>query len=355
MRRTPSRRATITDVAAAAGVSPQTVSNVLNSPQLVRPATRERVRTQIDLLGYRPSSAARGLRNQRAGAVGVELMGCGRGSDVAPLLLRSLAARATEHQVHLVPFVESQGGSALEGYREMTRRRLVDAFVFADTSSGDPRPTWLVEHGIPFATFGRVYGHPELTCWADVDGHGGLTLAVEHLVDKGYGTVGYLGWPLHLEDPAVSEDRHGGWVDATTRLGVRGPSAVAVQDLASAVAAADDLLDQLGPGDAVACASDLLALGVVYAASRRGLIVGPDLGVVGFDGSLVADRHGITTVVQPWTDLADHLLRTVHDQLAGGDMPTGGFLLEPTLAPGPSTDRDAPAAAYAPLPIQTRR
>lgn len=354
-RSTSSRRATITDVAAAAGVSRQTVSNTINAPDRVRPLTRARVLAEIDRLGYRASSAARGLRSRRAGAVGVELNVSRDGSDIAPLMLAALTVQAPAFDVHLVPFADQHVFPTVEAYRDMARRHLVDAFVFADTHSGDPRPEWLVDQGIPFAAFGRLYGRPDLTRWADVDGQHGLGLAVEHLVGSGYDTVAYLGWPLHLEDPAVAEDRHRGWVDATARLGVTGPSAVTEQELAPAVEAADDLLDELGRGDAVACASDLLALAVLYAAARRGLSVGEDLGVVGFDGSLVARRHGLTTVVQPFADLAACLLSVIRDQLLIGGVPESGHLLAPTLSAGPSTDRESRLTAYASLPSQTRR
>ena len=333
------RRATIHDVAAAAAVSRQTVSNVLNSPQVVRPETRARVQAEIDRLGYRPSSAARSMRNQRAGAVGYELNAVDGGGDIGHLVLTALTVQTPTFGVHMVPFADPTHFPAVEAYQDMARRNLVDAFIFADTHSGDPRPDWLQEARIPFATFGRIYSHPELTSWVDVDGHAGLGTAVRHLVDQGYGTVGYLGWPLHLEDPAVAEDRHQGWRDAVDELGVAGPDGATDQDLGAATSAAGELLDQLGPGDAVACASDLLALGVLYAASARGLQVGRDLGVVGFDGSLLATRHGLTTVDQPYDALASHLLRLVHDQLAGGAQPPAGQLLAPTLTPGPSTDR----------------
>lgn len=352
MRRSTSRRrATITDVATAAGVSRQTVSNTLNAPERVHPDTRVRVLAQVDRLGYRPSSAARGLRSRRSGAVGVELNVSDCGADVGPPMLSALTVRAPAYDVHLVPFADAQVFPTVDAYRDLTRRHLVDAFVFADTHSGDPRPEWLLEQDIPFAAFGRLYGHPELTCWADVDGHRGLGLAVEHLHDRGYRTVGYLGWPLHLDDPAVAEDRHRGWVEATARLGVEGPSAVTEQDLGPAVEAAGELLEELGPGDAVACASDLLALAVLYAAARRGVAVGTELGVVGFDGALVARRHGLTTVVQPFADLADCLLAMVRDQLLSGRVPDQGSLLAPTLTPGPSTDREARVTAYPPLAV----
>ncbi|MFX0537534.1 LacI family DNA-binding transcriptional regulator [Ornithinimicrobium sp. Y1847] len=343
------KRATIFDVASAAGVSRQTVSNALNAPERVKPATLERVRSEIDRLGYRPSSAARGMRSQRAGAIGVELNADGF-SDVGPLVLTQLALHAPSHDVHLVPFVQPDG-PVVDGYSDMSRRNLVDAYIFADTHVGDPRPGWLTARAIPFATFGRIYSHPELTCWADVDGHAGVGLAVEHLGAQGYGTVGYLGWPLNDRAEGVAEDRHRGWVDATAARGVTGPEICVHQDLDAAVAGAHDLLAQLAPGDAVACASDLLALGVLYAASHRGLRVGPDLGLVGFDGSAIAQRHQITSIAQPFEALAQTLLRLVHDQLSGRSPATSGQLLTPSLAPAASTDRESQLTAYTPIPV----
>ena len=67
------RAATVADVAAAAGVSRQTVSNVLNAPDVVRPATRERVERVIAELGYRPHASARRLRTRQSSTLGIRL------------------------------------------------------------------------------------------------------------------------------------------------------------------------------------------------------------------------------------------------------------------------------------------
>ena len=53
-------------------------------------------------------------------------------------------------------------------------QRLVDGFILADTRPGDPRPRWLLEHGVPFVAFGRIWDYPELTQWVDVDGRAGV-------------------------------------------------------------------------------------------------------------------------------------------------------------------------------------
>ena len=204
------QRVTILDVARQAAVSRQTVSNALTHPGRVHPDTLERVMAAIDELGYQPSSSAQSLRSQRAGALGVEVNTLGRGSHnetMAPFLA-SLGMRAGLHGTHVVPFGSPENSPMLDGYRQMWARRLVDAFVIADTHHGDPRPPWLEGNGIPFASFGRVWDDPTNTRWVDVDGAAGTRAAVAHCVAAGYRTVAYLGWP---HGSIVGDDRRHGW------------------------------------------------------------------------------------------------------------------------------------------------
>ena len=333
----PRMRTTIMDVARAAGVSRQTVSNAVNNPDRVRPDTLARVLLEVERLHYRPSSAARTLRHQRAGAVGTELNAVTDApSDIALPFLTALTLAAPRHACHMVPFASRDDFPMLSGYQDMVRRRLVDAFVLTDTHPGDPRPEWLEGAGIPYASFGRIYDDSSCTCWADVDGAAGSRMAVAHLAERGYRAVGFLGWPT---GSAVGDDRRHGWAEAVADHGIpAGPEGVSPQLLPDAVVAADALLDGLAPGDAVVCASDVLALGVHQAALGRGWRPGCDIGITGFDGSPTARLHGITTLSQPLDDIAELLLTFVHDQLAGAPAPDRGALLLPTLSVGESTD-----------------
>jgi LacI family transcriptional regulator len=334
-------RVTINDVARRAAVSRQTVSNVLSHPARVTPETRSRVQAAIDALGYQPSSSAQSLRSNRSGAVGVEINTLGPQSHnetMAPFLA-SLGMRATAHGKHIVPFGSTGTSPMLDGYREMRARGLVDAFVVADTHHGDPRPPWLEEHGIPFASFGRVWDDPTFTAWVDVDGAAGTRQAVAHCAAEGYRTIGFLGWPA---GSAVGDDRRAGW-----RQGVHehaevaaGPEAMADQNLDAARSAARRLLRELGQGDAVVCASDVLALGVHHELLLAGHRVGADIGVVGFDGSETARMHHLTSVAQPLDRIAEQVLSLLDHALAGERRPTLGELLEPTLVAARSTRPD---------------
>ncbi|PRY62581.1 LacI family transcriptional regulator [Knoellia remsis] len=330
-------RATIIDVAQAAGVSRQTVSNSLKHPERVRPDTLERVLAEIDRLDYTPSTAATSLRDQRAGAVGIELTGLGTtpSEALAPFLL-GLAVHAPAHDCHIVTFATDADRPEPERYRSMWRSRLVDAFVMMDTHPDDPRPGWLRERRVPFASFGRVWDDPSFTAWADVDGRAGTSDAVDHLAARGYERIGWLGWP---DGSAIGDERRSGWVDALERHGLDGPEARAEQDLVSAMAAAEGLVDSVGGGGAIVCTSDVLALGVHQVLLRRGLIPGRDVGIVGFDGSQTARTHGLTSVHQPYGAIADTLLTQVHDQLTDDELPSAGVMLAPELVPDASTER----------------
>lgn len=331
-------RVTIHDVARAAGVSRQTVSNAVNNPARVRPHTRDRVLAAIDDLGYHPSSSARSLRSSRSGAIGLELHTLGSHNATMAPVLTALSILAKQHASHVVPFGSASGSPMLEGYRDMWAGRLVDAFIVADTHHGDPRPPWLEQRDIPYASFGRVWDDPTFTRWVDVDGAAGTRAAVEHCLASGYRTVAYLGWP---QGSVVGDDRRSGWDSACGAAGpdARGPEAEADQDLDAAIAAAGPLVDQLAPGDAVVCASDELALGVHQVLVRRGLELGREVGVVGFDGSEIADMHHLTSVAQPFDAVADESLRLVRAALHGAAAPAGGSLLEPTLRHARSTRR----------------
>jgi LacI family transcriptional regulator len=326
-RTAPGARPTIVDVASAAGVSRQTVSNVLNRPDRVAPATLDRVRREIDRLGFTPHVSAQQLRRKRASAYGFEVNPSGhrRMGHILDEFLVELTVSAPGRASHLVAFAPDPD-DVVAGYRQTLASGLVDGFVLADTRTSDPRPPWLLEHEVPFVSFGRVWDLPELTRWVDVDGHAGVRDAVHHLVDAGYRQVGFLGWPV---GSPVGDDRRRGWRDAVAELGLdaSAPAAASVQDIDEATEAAEDVLDHLGPDAAVVCASDLLALGVLRAVRNRGLRPGADIGVVGFDDTDVAAAMGLSSVHQPVAEAA----RIAWDMLIDPVRHPGPVLLEPTL------------------------
>ncbi len=328
---TPRGRATILDVARAASVSRQTVSNVVNAPGRVAPETLARVNREIERLGFRPSRAARTLKQERAGAWGIELnsRGVGRLGSILDGFLVQITMRSRGHDSHIVPFTAQDNLAPIAAYEDMVASRIADGFILTDTRHGDPRPAWLRANAIPFAAFGRIWDDPTETRWVDVDGVVGVDAAVRHVVAEGYQRVGFLGWP---EGSPVGDDRRKGWSGATADLGVADASlqGTAPQDLTGAASAAAPLIDAVGRGGAIVCASDVLAVGVWEVLAERGWRMGVDFGLVGFDDTELASSLDLTTVRQPLDDVAEGVLDLL-GATRGDPAPAHGLLLTPEL------------------------
>lgn len=340
------RRSTVVDVARAAGVSRQTVSNVINAPDKVAPGTRERVHAAIEALDFRVNLTARSLRRQRAGALGIEVTPVAHRSlgNVLDPFLAGLTSAAGDRDTHLVTFLV--GEDRVTAYRQLLATTLVDGFVLTNTGHDDPRPQWLRAHGVPFASFGRVWDDPSFTTWVDVDGAAGLADAVAHVREQGYGAVGFLGWP---EGSPVGDDRRAGWERGCRDTGAFDADlhAETEQEVHAAAAAAGPLLDRIGVGGALVCASDTLALGASLALRDRGLRPGSDVGLVGFDDSDLAGAFDFTTLHQPLDAIAAALVDMVLALEAGEAPPADGLILAPELVRRASTDR-SPSATTQP-------
>src|SRR5580658_6411634 len=245
---------TIQDVARAAGVGRQTVSNVLNGSGRVGKATKARVLEAVAALGYHPHHGARSLRSRRTRQLAyvmprVQLL---PGNYIMQQFLQALAA-ASARRSHSVVVVVPDGDPRDE-MRRLIASRSVDAFLLSNLQPHDPRVVLLAEAGIPFAGFGRI--GPELPQqWVDIDNHAAMLEAVEHVLARGFGRPAFVGFRSqnHWDTERVTGFRAG----------------------------------RARP-DAIVASSDRLAAMVYGVAGELRLRIGQDLGVTGFDGSIAA-------------------------------------------------------------------
>lgn len=330
-------RPTLSDVAARASVSRQTVSNVLNAPHVVRPETLSRVRQAIDDLDYRPHLAARQLRTRRSRllALRMEPLRDGINGVVLDRFLHALTEQAQTHGYQVLLFTARDDEGEVRGYEQLTATHEIDAFVLASTHHGDRRTAWLRERGLTFVTFGRPWGYEDAHDWVDVDGSRGTAEAVAHLVRAGHRRIGFVGWP---RGSGSGDDRRAGWARAMDEHGLATEGLdVEVDDGVDQGEAATDLL--LGAPDAVTavvCASDSLAVGALAAVRGRGLLPGTDVGVVGFDDTVLATTLGLTSVAQPIDDVATACVRRLVTRL------------DPVLSRSPALTAGAPTALLTP-------
>ncbi|CAM03860.1 LacI family transcriptional regulator [Saccharopolyspora erythraea NRRL 2338] len=333
------RATTLEQVAARAGVSRQTVSNALNAPGKVRPDTLRRVREVIDELGYRPDTKARGLRTRSSGLIGY-CVAERRADSVNTFMdryLRALTAEVERTGRHVLLFTAAPGAEGLPVYEDLLARSAVDAFVLSDTQVGDPRHEWLAERGVPFASFGRTGSGTgdQPGPWVDVDGADGTAQAVRHLLEQGHSRIGFLGLP---EGNRVGDDRAEGWRRACAEAGVEASGDLVVRcadEHRDRGEAAELLLDPGGGPTALVAANDALALGAYAALAARGLRVGTDVAVTGFDDSPTASVlvPGLTSLRQPVERVARRMVELLDEPDAAG-----GELLSPELVVRGSSD-----------------
>ena len=296
---------TVDDVARAAGVSRQTVSNVLNSPDIVKLATMARVRTAIAELGYRPHASARRLRTRKSSTIGVRLdpMTNGISGSLLDRFLHALTEQAAERDLRVMLFTAQSVEEEIEEFSRLRDGADVDAFVLTSTVHDDPRTAWLLEHDFPFVTFGRPSGKDDLNdplhAWVDVDGFSGAQQATQYAIVCGARRVGYIGFG---DESTTARERRAGWAaESAARLGLSSTEldtlSLAVMDgVPQGSAAALRLLRLPEAPDALVCASDSLALGAMMAAASIGMA---GLPVIGYDNTPVAAAVGLSSVDQP--------------------------------------------------------
>lgn len=300
---------TIEDVARVANVSRQTVSNVLNSPDIVKAETRSRVEDAISTLGYRVHASARRLRTRQSSTIGIRLNPVINGISgyVLDRFLHALTERAAERDMRITLFTASDLESEIVEYRRLRDGADVDAFVVTATGFGDPRIQWLIEQKVPFVSFGRPWGEAMDSpdhLWVDVDGYAGTFDATAHLIGRGLRRIGFLGWPA---GSGTGDDRRRGWETAMREL-VQADNRELdslVLETEESVPSARRLVESLFAGDhgldALVCASDSLALGAMMAVNAAGQ---PHFPVIGFDNTPVAQAVGLSSVDQQLDQVA---------------------------------------------------
>ena len=342
----PEGRATLSTVAARAGVSPSTASLAFAGSPRVAPATVARVLRAADELGYAgPDPIAASLRRGRSGVVGAvvgERLRYAFRDPVAVQLLDGLTEVLGPLGVGLL-LLAGEGGPP----PAQLARLPLDAAVFATCGlEDDPAFRLLQARRVPLvAVEGPVV--PGVPLVGIEDRPGTVELA-RHLRDLGHRDAVMVTMPLRLDGRRgpVDADRLAAGVYRDSRerlLGAREvyPDLPAVETPSNSIEegelAGAAILDREPRPTAVLAQSDLLAAGVLRAAAARGLAVPGDLSVVGFDGVDLPwlEPVRLTTAVQLTVEKGQAAGRAVAALLAGGTPPD--VILPVTFRPGTTT------------------
>lgn len=324
-------RVTIRDVSRASGVSVATVSNVINAPHRVAETTRTRVAETIDRLGYRPNRAARSLPQGRTFTIGYCIP---RGGELFALdaFLHRVTERASDAGMDILVFTPHQSQSEADSYREIVRRGAVDGFILSGTTHGDERIEVLLDAGLPMVSFGRT-DRADSHSWVDVDGRAGTRKVVDHLIEQGHTRIAMVGWP---EGSISGDERVAGFLDGLEASGINLDSRYLVRSettLEGGRAAAGKLVDLDPRPTAIVAVQDVIAAGILATLNKRGLRVGTDIAVTGFDNSPVATYSSppITSVRQPIDEIGKKVVEFLINHLEEGEQMRRSSLIPPEL------------------------
>jgi DNA-binding LacI/PurR family transcriptional regulator len=327
-------RSNINDVATMAGVSRQTVSNVLNNRAGYSTDTRKRVLDAMAALDYQPNRAARSLRSQRTMQLGYHMATDQFAPENAFILrlIQALVRAAAAKGHHILVF--TQDDDELEVFRELIAMRSVDGFILSSSRVDDPRARFLQRARIPFAMFGRTA--PDLPqTWVDIDNVAAIRSAVDHLVSRGFDRLAYVGYdtPNHWDLERVE-----GYRKALAEHGIRAGdgSIVQTRTLASVQEPVHRLLSRRRRPNAVVTGSDVLAAAVVGAARAQGLRPGTDIAVVGFDGGFIQQMTDpmLTSVRIPVEAIATRLIDRCLHKIDAGPSGEPGVIVPTEIGPG---------------------
>ena len=277
------KRVTIKDVAQAAGVSTQTVSRVMNKFSYVSGETRQRVEAVVEQLGYRPSTLARSLIQQRSYTLGVVIFGL---KYIGPSrTLNGIADKADElGYMLLMKELNNFDTNSIDNVTDSLLARQVDGILWAVPEIGENH-AWLDERlekiSVP-VLFIAMQPRDNIPSVA-TDNFEGAVMAIQHLLDCGRKGIAHISGPRGWWE---ADERARGWRETLDAAGFDTSEQRYAEGNWSSVSGEQafiQLLETFPDMDAVFVANDQMALGVLREAHGRGIRIPDQLAVIGFD------------------------------------------------------------------------
>ena len=267
-------------VARRASVSVGTVSNVLNRPEIVAPATRERVLRVIEELGFVRNETARNLRTGIGRIVGLVILDLT--NPFFTDLARGVEDRASEAGYSVIVCNSDEDPAKEEAYMRVLEERGVQGMLIVPVAPGRSSVERLRARGT--AVVRVTHRTTDDECGVGADDLRGGELAMDHLLALGHERVGYITsashvWPTdeRREGALTAARKHGKGDDVLREISVEHLNVPHGRD------AGERLLGIRPRPTAVICANDLVALGVLQVMIRHGVRVPGDMAIVGFD------------------------------------------------------------------------
>jgi LacI family transcriptional regulator len=301
------------DVAERAGVSPATVSRVLNGAVSVRPEYRERVLRVIEEIGYRPNRLASNLRRQKAEMIGVLV------SDIEnphfTQMVRAVEDASYGMGYRVLLCNTDETGEKQRSYLEMLAAERVLGVIISPSEPGGEEIAELLDLGIPVVAFDRPVKDPRADA-VIVDNAGGTRMATEYLIRAGHERIGFVGGPVRVETGAA---RLAGYEAAMREAGLRSRSVDGAFRIERARVAVEEMLRQEPAITALIVANNLMTIGALRALRSLGVRVPEEVALVAIDDPFWAELVDppLTTLAQPVREMAGSAVRLLMERIGG--------------------------------------
>lgn len=304
-------RLRIREVAERAGVSPATVSRVLNGRATVAEAKREEVLAAVNELGYRPNRTASNLRRQRAQMIGVVI------SDIEnphfTQMVRAVEDAAYRRGYRVLLCNTDEDPAKQRDYLGVLAAERVAGAIISPTEADAPEISELIDQGTSVVAYDRAVRdrRADAVLSANVDG---ARMGVQHLIACGHRNIGFISGPTRIETAA---ERLSGYDETMAAARLRPLVAFGDFRFDGGVQATRELLAR--DATALLVANNLMAVGALRSIKEAGLRVADDVAVVSIDDPPWAELTDppLTTLAQPVRHMADAAVELLLGRLDG--------------------------------------
>lgn len=333
---------TIRDVARLAGVSPSTVSRVLNNKGVISDDTAQRIQKAMRDLNYVPNDFARGFANGTSRSIAIVIDVVNEAAYSNDFFNDTVFGIETAAHKNDYSLMVTNGANAFGGIASVERLVLgkkIDGIIIPDSIAKPAFLKKLAEIKFPCVILGHHEDRLSENSWVDINNTQAGSLAVRHLYQKGYRRIAFLS---SGDQETFNKDRLFGYCRELQDCGLPFEDSLVAHQLTSLESGkqqAETFLNMVTPPDAMICSNDRLALGVLRAARDMNVSVPEQLGILCFDDTSITElaEPSITSMDVDTYELGVQAAEILIDQIEAPDSNLRQILLSTKIIEREST------------------
>ncbi|MEY4531009.1 MAG: hypothetical protein RLZZ156_1730 [Deinococcota bacterium] len=297
-------RVTSVDLALELGISQSTVSRALSNDGRIASKTREKVQRLAQQMGYTPNAMARSLSTQQSKLIGIVMSEMT--SPFYPFVLEKLTSKLHALGWRVLLF-STDADHEVDDLLPLVLEYQCDGLLIASASLSSHMAETLSRHGTPVVLFNR-YAADASSSAVCCDNRGGGRLVADYLLERPHSRYAYI---AGRENTSTNRDRESSYTARLETAGFRVQREAGNFTYEAGFAAMQRLLARSDAPDAIFCANDITAIGAIDAAREKGIEVGTEISIIGFDDIPMAawGAYNLTTIRQPVEMMIDSSLQ----------------------------------------------